>query len=500
VSAPLQLVQLSESPRLYQVDNFVGDEEIARLLALTASQEHLARLGIAPRHDETGWSFELPIGGEALLEELRGRIHAVVRMESDVAATMRFRRYRRGEQHPRHRDEYEIAGRRLVVTAMLCLGAPASGGETHFPRASPAPIEVAPRKGRLVLWFNHRPDGSVDEAAEHESLAVDEGEKVTLTSFVYTAVERASTRLEPGPLPRFDRPSTDLRFHCVDDEGVPEETKCLLRSACQRHGVEYVEVDARDFDYTTVPDLGDRDLLYRPAISLSAMRVEQFLHNPRVTSFFRDDLGIFYDCLSQPLMMQRAGIPIPRTIYRSTTSRPLLRRYVEHLGGFPVVVKWLGRSRGIGVLRVDSFPSLFSLVDHVDDGGTQPLLCQYIPDATHFRLVVVGEGVAASYRSAQEPDDFRSYGSDDPADYLVPTDAAMAEIAVRTTRVLGVETAGVDVLRARSGELYVLEANFPCYFAQAQLAVGVDVAGAMVDHLVRKNRSARGLPRSIAGE
>ena len=32
--------------------------------------------------------------------------------------------------------------------------------------------------------------------------------------------------------------------------------------------------------------------------------------------------------------------------------------------------------------------------------------------------------------------------------------------------------------------LYLLEANFPCYYAQAQLKGGVDVAGAMVDYLL----------------
>jgi RimK-like ATP-grasp domain/2OG-Fe(II) oxygenase superfamily len=493
VSTTLQLVQLRDSPRLYQVDDFVRDDEIEQILALTRDPEDLARRGVVTRQDDAGWSFELPVAGETLLEELRARVHAVVRIESELSPTMRFRRYRPGEHHPSHRDEYEVGGRSLVATAMLCLDAPASGGQTHFPRASPEPIKVSPRKGRLVVWFNHRPDGSVDEAAEHESLPVEAGEKVTLTSFVYAAAERASTRLEPGSLPRVVRPSTDLRFHCIDDDGVPETTTRLLRSACERRGVEYVQVDTREFDYTAAADLGERDLLYRPAVSLSAMRVEQFLHTPRVTSFFRDPMGVFYDCMTQPLVMARAGIPIPRTIYETTTSRPLLRRYVQHLGGFPVVVKWLGRSGGVGVLRVDSFPSLFSLVDYVAEGGSHPLLCQYVPDATHFRLVVIGETVAATYRNAQEPDDFRSYGSDEPADYLVPVDTDMARIAVRVARALGVEMAGVDVLRARTGELYVLEANFPCYFAQAQLAVGVDVAGQMVEHLVRKNRSARGL-------
>ena len=54
------------------------------------------------------------------------------------------------------------------------------------------------------------------------------------------------------------------------------------------------------------------------------------------------------------------------------------------------------------------------------------------------------------------------------------------------------ELAGVDILQHPSGRLYLLEANFPCYFAHAQTLAGVDVAGAMVEHLMAKARGLAG--------
>ena len=39
-----------------------------------------------------------------------------------------------------------------------------------------------------------------------------------------------------------------------------------------------------------------------------------------------------------------------------------------------------------------------------------------------------------------------------------------------------------------TGRLYLLESNFPCYFATPQEAVGTDVAGAMLDFLIEKSR------------
>ena len=45
-----------------------------------------------------------------------------------------------------------------------------------------------------------------------------------------------------------------------------------------------------------------------------------------------------------------------------------------------------------------------------------------------------------------------------------------------------------------SGRLYVLEVNMPCYFPQAQLRGGIDIAGAMIDHLQARSTRLRSSP------
>ncbi|HEX6503885.1 MAG TPA: hypothetical protein VF011_11585, partial [Terriglobales bacterium] len=72
----------------------------------------------------------------------------------------------------------------------------------------------------------------------------------------------------------------------------------------------------------------------------------------------------------------------------TTTDRDTLRRYVERMGGFPVVVKFPGFSRGVGVIRVDSLASLFSLADYTLRNGNHPVLSAYVDQATHWRAVV----------------------------------------------------------------------------------------------------------------
>ena len=113
----------------------------------------------------------------------------------EFGESFRFRRYAPGEYHPPHLDTYTFEGRTLILTALLYLTDTEAGGETHFPKARPAPVAVRPRRGRLALWFNHRPDGAVDPAALHEALPVRRGVKATVANFLYQTLDRRATEV-----------------------------------------------------------------------------------------------------------------------------------------------------------------------------------------------------------------------------------------------------------------------------------------------------------------
>ncbi|HVB39230.1 MAG TPA: hypothetical protein VND92_11855 [Vicinamibacterales bacterium] len=277
-----------------------------------------------------------------------------------------------------------------------------------------------------------------------------------------------------------------MAFYCVND-GVPESTTRLLREACASRGVEYVEIHAPLFDYRDERQLQPGELLYRPAISMTAIRVEQFLYVDGVATFYADPEVVYFSPMAAAMLFQRAGLDIPLTFYCPTPDRQLLSGYVERLGGFPVVVKMLGYSRGIGVIRVDSLPALYSVMDFATAEGKTPQLMAYVDDAVHWRLTVVGDRIASAYRNTQEIDDFRTYAGENRDDYTAPVPPGMAELAVGAVRALRYEFGGVDVLQHPSGRLYLLESNFPCYFATAQEAIGTDIAGMMVEHLMAKS-------------
>ncbi len=273
-----------------------------------------------------------------------------------------------------------------------------------------------------------------------------------------------------------------MKLFLIDD-GVPEETLGLLGQAAEDRGIETLVIQAAGFDFRPERRLEAGDLLFRPATSLRAIRVEQFLYRPGVGTLYSGPEDIYFDPTSPILRMQAAGVPTPRCFYATNAERGLLDDFAERLGGYPIVVKAGGGSLGVGTLIAESAAALYSLVDYLVAQGISPLLCAYVADALHWRLIVVAEAVVASYTSPIPAGDFRTGASEDADDHARVPSAALCEAALKAVHCQHTRFGGVDLLEHSSGRVYVLEANFPCYFPQAQLVGGADVAGAMIEAL-----------------
>jgi biotin carboxylase len=278
-----------------------------------------------------------------------------------------------------------------------------------------------------------------------------------------------------------------MRFFCIND-GVPEVTINSLRGACDKREVDFVEIYAPAFLFDPESQLVPGDMLYSPAISAAASRVEQFLFADKVATFYADPRRVLFATSHQRLVFQRSGLPTPRAIPVLSADRNILRAHVQAVGGFPVIVKIPGWSAGVGTIKVDSFPTLFSLLDFILAVGHSPLICAFIGSATYWRLTVVGNRVVASHRGEAKPDDFRVHGSSNRADFIVRPPEAAITLAIRAVEAMDLEFGGVDLLEHSSGRFFLLESNFPCFFAGPQLVTGVDVAGSMIDHLIAKSR------------
>jgi ribosomal protein S6--L-glutamate ligase len=180
--------------------------------------------------------------------------------------------------------------------------------------------------------------------------------------------------------------------------------------------------------------------------------------------------------------LQAAGLPVPATV--SCEAADAAMAAYEALGG-DVVVKPIFGSEGRGIFRV-SDPDLalraFRALERID---AVVYLQEFVPhEGADLRAMVVGERMIAAMRRRSTSDWRTNVARGSAAEPIELTDQECS-LALKAARAVGAPLAGVDLLPARDGTTYVLEVNaVPGWKALAE-ATGCDVAGEVLDYLVR---------------
>lgn len=185
-------------------------------------------------------------------------------------------------------------------------------------------------------------------------------------------------------------------------------------------------------------------------------------------------------------LLEDAGIPTPPTV---VAERPddAMAAFAE-LGG-DVLVKPLFGSNGRGMVRVQDEEVAYRVFRALEMDRAVYYIQKTIPhDGRDVRAFVVGARVvaAAARRSVDGARGWRTNlargGLVEPI-FLPPE---WRDLAIRAAMSVEAEIAGVDLLPARSGEVYVLEVNGIPGWRGLQSATDVDIAGAVVDHLTAR--------------
>jgi len=104
-----------------------------------------------------------------------------------------------------------------------------------------------------------------------------------------------------------------------------------------------------------------------------------------------------------------------------------------------------------------------------------------------IRCFVVGGKVVAAMRRQAREGEFRSNLHRGGSASATDLNAKETDVALRAARTMGLNIAGVDLLRSRRGPL-VLEVNSSPGLEGIESATGVDVADAIIQYLERRVR------------
>ncbi len=165
------------------------------------------------------------------------------------------------------------------------------------------------------------------------------------------------------------------------------------------------------------------------------------------------------------------------------------REAVENLGGYPVVVKSLRSRQGAGVALIQSPPMAEFVLNNLQEMSQGLLVQEFIPTGSRkdIRAFVIGDRVICAMELKPNADDFRSNVHLTGHGRAYRPDPQLIELAVRSSRALGLEISGVDIILDEKGKAKVIEVNYSPGFKGIEAATGADVASEIIDYITHRS-------------
>ncbi len=253
---------------------------------------------------------------------------------------------------------------------------------------------------------------------------------------------------------------------------------CYMNITSHRPSVHYKGEELQGFD-AMIPRIGASITFYGTAVvrQFEMMGVYSVNESTAITRS--------RDKLRSSQLLSRQGIGLPITGFAHST------RYTDDLiqlvGGAPMVVKLLEGTQGIGVVLAETNKAAESVIEAFRGLKANILVQEFIQEAkgADIRCLVIGGKVVASMMRKGKEGEFRSNLHRGGSASLVKITPEERSTAVRAAGVMGLNVAGVDLLRSNHGPV-VMEVNSSPGLEGIENATGKDVAGLIVE-FIEKN-------------
>jgi ribosomal protein S6--L-glutamate ligase len=251
--------------------------------------------------------------------------------------------------------------------------------------------------------------------------------------------------------------------------------KCYVDIASHRPSVHYKGQKLEGFD-AVIPRIGASITFYGASVLRQFEMMGVYPLN--------ESVGITRsrDKLRSLQILARAGIGLPLTGFAHSTDDT--QALIDIVNGAPLVVKLLEGTQGKGVVLAENKKAAESLIDAFRNLDANFLVQEFIKEAggADIRCFVIGERVIAAMRRQAKEGEFRSNlhrGGTASKVKLTPEERSTA---VRAAAKMGLNVAGVDVLRSNHGPV-VLEVNSSPGLEGIENATGLDVAGRIFEFI-----------------
>lgn len=261
---------------------------------------------------------------------------------------------------------------------------------------------------------------------------------------------------------------------------VIDPLRCYMRLSAHRPEVHYRGEALRDLD-AVIPRIGASITFYGTAVLRQFEMMGVFPLNESVAiSRSRDKLRSL-----QLLARKGVGLPITGTAHSLDDTNDLLKM----VGGAPLVIKLLEGTQGRGVVLAETRQAVESVIDAFRGLDAHFLVQEYIREANgaDLRCLVIGDRVVATMQRQAKEGEFRSNLHRGGSARMIKITPEERAVATRSARIMGLNVAGVDVLRSAHGPV-VMEVNSSPGLEGIEAATGKDVAGRVIDWMDKHAR------------
>lgn len=255
---------------------------------------------------------------------------------------------------------------------------------------------------------------------------------------------------------------------------------CYMIIASHCPTIHYKGRELTDFD-AVIPRIGASITFYGTAVVRQFEMMNVFCVNESVA------ISRSRDKLRSLQLLARKGVGLPVTGFANSTK--FTNDLISQVGGAPLVVKLLEGTQGVGVVLAETHNAAESVIEAFRGLKQNILVQEFVKEAKScdIRCFVVGDKVVAAMMRKGRDGDFRSNLHRGGSVLTVKLTPEERSTAVRAAKIMGLNVAGVDILRANHGPV-VMEVNSSPGLEGIEAATGINVGGKIIDW-IEKNCS-----------
>ena len=259
---------------------------------------------------------------------------------------------------------------------------------------------------------------------------------------------------------------------------VIDVLRCYMNIAPHHPEIHYRGMRLEGFD-AVIPRIGASVTFYGTAVvrQFEMMGVYSLNESVAITRS-RDKLRAH-----QLLARKGIGMPVTGFAHAPDDTTDL----INLIGGAPCVVKLTEGTQGRGIVLCETDKAAESVIDAFRDLDAYFIVQEFVEEArgADIRCFVIGGRVVAAMMRQAKPGEFRSNLHRGGSAQKVKITPEERSTAVRAAKLMGLNVAGVDILRSNKGPV-VMEVNSSPGLEGIESVSGVDIAGRIIE-FVEKN-------------